>query len=47
MRLQRHLVIAGVYFDTMYYADLRGFYDKVTAGDGEQVVVQHAQVGSK
>ena len=47
VRLHRHLLIAGVIFSPIYYADLRGFYDKVTAGDGDQVVVQHAQVGSK
>ena len=47
VRLHRHLRIGGVIFMQNYYPDLRGFYDKVTAGDGDQVVVQYAQVGSK
>jgi hypothetical protein len=47
LRLQRHLLIGVVFFKQIYYADLRGFYDKVTAGDGDQVVVRHGQVGSK
>lgn len=47
VRLQRHLLIGGVIFMQNHYPDLRGFYDKVTAGDGDQVVVQYAQTGSK
>lgn len=47
VRSHRHLLIGGVIFKPVYYADLRGFYDKVAAGDGEQVVVQHGQAASK
>lgn len=45
--LRRHLLIGGVIFIQSYYPDLRAFYDKVTAGDGDQVVVQNVQRGSK
>lgn len=45
VRLHRHLLIGGVIFMQNYYPDLRSFYDKVTAGDGDQVVVQYAQTG--
>lgn len=43
VRLHRHLLIGGVLFKTVYYEALRGFYEKVTAGDGDQVVMQHGQ----
>ena len=47
VRLHRHLLIGGVIFAQSYYPDLRGFYDKVSAGDGDQVVVRYGPMGAK
>lgn len=42
VRVERRYVINGIYFPVTYYALLRGFFDKVRAGDEEQIVLQTA-----
>jgi hypothetical protein len=47
VRLHRRLWVGGVIFQINHYPELHEFYDKVTAADGEAVVLQHVQVGAK
>jgi hypothetical protein len=45
--VRRDLVMAGVAFPVTVYPELKAFYDKVRAGDDQQVVVKasaHAEL---
>jgi len=43
--VERLLAVEGIYFPTEYYQPLRSFFQKVRAGDDEQVVLQRVQTG--
>lgn len=40
LRLQRRLVLEGFYFSLNHYASLRAFFERVRAGDEQQIVLQ-------
>ncbi|MGH9787881.1 MAG: hypothetical protein ACRD4U_04150, partial [Candidatus Acidiferrales bacterium] len=47
LQVRRRIRLNGYYFPVNYYSQLRGFYSTVRAGDGEQAVLQVAEVGQR
>lgn len=46
VRIRRQFTMEGFYFRTEYYPQLRSFYDKVRAGDEQQIVLRSAAAGN-